>query len=442
MRSVHCLLARAPSRWRYGSGFDGNESLSLRFLLLAVSAAWVAAAGCGTGASSRDRQIGLARPDAIYEILHRETRELAGQDPHVVQTKVLMRVSEVRPDGSRRLRLRLWREVSEGGEDSRLADEVIDVEVSASGEVVGAPARMCGHVGEPRIGRYVRHLLGARTFRTRHVDEGERWRGTYRSDLTDRASPAMFQVDEVAEDAIRGRLVSRVDVEHVQVGAFRVSGRGRIRGLFTVSPTDGFSGWTELRTEIDGRLYEPGTGPRRVARLRIRSQVLARPAREQDLELVPLHVDFGQIRAHLRPIQRCYEERLRRSGALSGRVMVRFTIGVDGRVRGPHATENTTGDAGVAACVIATVQRFRFRPGPLCGPVTFAYPFVFAPQHTTSMPRSRYRAAADLGPLPEPVLPSTSTSQRSQAHHRSSPAPEPREHVGVSGRCSGDAASI
>lgn len=39
------------------------------------------------------------------------------------------------------------------------------------------------------------------------------------------------------------------------------------------------------------------------------------------------------------------------------------------------------GSPAVAECVVSTISRFRFTPGPEGGSVTFAYPFVFAPQN-------------------------------------------------------------
>lgn len=87
------------------------------------------------------------------------------------------------------------------------------------------------------------------------------------------------------------------------------------------------------------------------------------------------------IRARLRAIQRCYETELRRDPTLAGKVTVRFTIVERGTVSNASATENTTGSAAVANCVVSAIRRFRFNPGPDGGSVDFSYPFVFAPQN-------------------------------------------------------------
>ncbi|MBC7173694.1 MAG: TonB family protein, partial [Polyangiaceae bacterium] len=86
------------------------------------------------------------------------------------------------------------------------------------------------------------------------------------------------------------------------------------------------------------------------------------------------------ISRRIRAIQACYERSLRQSPNAAGRVVVRFTIETSGTVSGASAAENTTGDPGVATCVVETVSRFRFSPGPTGGSVTVSYPFVFAPQ--------------------------------------------------------------
>ncbi len=88
-----------------------------------------------------------------------------------------------------------------------------------------------------------------------------------------------------------------------------------------------------------------------------------------------------QIRARLRAIQRCYENELRRNPTLAGKVTVQFTIVERGTVSAARASENTTGSPAVANCVVRTVRRFRFNPGPDGGSVQFRYPFVFAPQN-------------------------------------------------------------
>lgn len=92
-------------------------------------------------------------------------------------------------------------------------------------------------------------------------------------------------------------------------------------------------------------------------------------------------VVVSTIKARLRAIQMCYEQQLRRNPTLAGKVTIEFTIQPRGNVTDVKVKENSTGDAAVGSCVANTVSTFRFNPGPEGGSVTYAYPFVFAPQN-------------------------------------------------------------
>ena len=87
------------------------------------------------------------------------------------------------------------------------------------------------------------------------------------------------------------------------------------------------------------------------------------------------------IRGRQSAFRRCYETSLRNNPTLAGRVAVRFTIQPAGNVAGAQATENSTGDAALASCVVRVISGLRWRQGPEGGSVTFSYPFIFAPQN-------------------------------------------------------------
>ena len=89
----------------------------------------------------------------------------------------------------------------------------------------------------------------------------------------------------------------------------------------------------------------------------------------------------SRIRARRRAFQGCYERSLRNNPALRGKVTVQFTIQTTGTVSGARAAENTSGDAGLASCVVGVVRRLRWNPGPEGGSVQYRYPFVFQPQN-------------------------------------------------------------
>ncbi len=87
----------------------------------------------------------------------------------------------------------------------------------------------------------------------------------------------------------------------------------------------------------------------------------------------------AEVKKRISAIKICYETQLRKNPALAGKVTVQFTIEQSGTISKANATENTTNDPAVAACVVDAVKRFRFNPGPEGGSVTYSYPFVFAP---------------------------------------------------------------
>ncbi len=84
------------------------------------------------------------------------------------------------------------------------------------------------------------------------------------------------------------------------------------------------------------------------------------------------------VKRNLRAIQACYERALKRNVDLKGRVVIRFTIGEDGRVDGmPEIEEDSLSDPSVARCIRSTIRMWRFPLKDNECPV--AYPFVFAP---------------------------------------------------------------
>lgn len=84
------------------------------------------------------------------------------------------------------------------------------------------------------------------------------------------------------------------------------------------------------------------------------------------------------ITARLRAIEGCYTPLLNDDPSRVGRVLVRLSIEMSGLVADVSAVENTTGSAEVAACVVGTIERFRFRPGAEGGSYVVAFPFEFS----------------------------------------------------------------
>ncbi|WP_437952141.1 AgmX/PglI C-terminal domain-containing protein [Sorangium sp. So ce296] len=81
--------------------------------------------------------------------------------------------------------------------------------------------------------------------------------------------------------------------------------------------------------------------------------------------------NFGRFRL-------CYENGLRNSPNLAGRVAVGFTIGRDGAVSSVQNGGSDLPDAGVVACVVRSFYGLSFPP-PDAGIVTVTYPILFSP---------------------------------------------------------------
>jgi hypothetical protein len=87
-----------------------------------------------------------------------------------------------------------------------------------------------------------------------------------------------------------------------------------------------------------------------------------------------------KIHHDLPKINRCYESALRYEPELAGKVKVRFAVVRKGYVQGVHVVENTTGHQGVERCVARVVSGIRFPSRRSGKPLSFTFPFIFAPQ--------------------------------------------------------------
>jgi TonB family protein len=76
-------------------------------------------------------------------------------------------------------------------------------------------------------------------------------------------------------------------------------------------------------------------------------------------------------------IKSCYESALKVNASLKGKVTIRFTIGPAGRITDISVADNSTGDAGIGACIVDKVRGWKFDP-PTGGSVTFSYPFILS----------------------------------------------------------------
>lgn len=76
----------------------------------------------------------------------------------------------------------------------------------------------------------------------------------------------------------------------------------------------------------------------------------------------------------------CYERELRLKRDLKGRVVVSFTIGLDGKLRGaPRVASSSLKDKAVHKCLLGNVSKLRFKP-PQGGVCQVRWPFKFEPR--------------------------------------------------------------
>ena len=116
------------------------------------------------------------------------------------------------------------------------------------------------------------------------------------------------------------------------------------------------------------------TGDKGDAQIRGRVQDAAPDVESSDVDREALARYVKQRKA---AITGCYEKELKRNPSLKGKVVVRFTIGTNGRVTEIDIEENTLGNEAVGSCIRSVIRGwvFPFKPD---SEATVAYPFVFS----------------------------------------------------------------
>ena len=115
-----------------------------------------------------------------------------------------------------------------------------------------------------------------------------------------------------------------------------------------------------------------GAGEEKAIKVNVRTGSLGAEGGVGQIDNGAVAAVFGRRKG---AITACYEKELRRNQNIKGRITLRFTIGTSGRITSIAATQNTTGDEGIASCIISKVQGWKFDP-PSGGAVTFTYPFI------------------------------------------------------------------
>lgn len=84
------------------------------------------------------------------------------------------------------------------------------------------------------------------------------------------------------------------------------------------------------------------------------------------------------VRKHYDAFRKCYEEGLRRTPDLKGKVVVRFVIGRDGGVDSVRNDGSELPDTSVVQCILDAYWDLCF-PRPEGGIITVVYPIMFEP---------------------------------------------------------------
>lgn len=84
------------------------------------------------------------------------------------------------------------------------------------------------------------------------------------------------------------------------------------------------------------------------------------------------------VRRRAGAIRACYEQRLQVKKDLKGKISVRWTITLDGKVTGAAATSDSMGDSATTNCLMRVLRRMRFEK-PDGGVCVVQWPFVFSP---------------------------------------------------------------
>jgi hypothetical protein len=93
-------------------------------------------------------------------------------------------------------------------------------------------------------------------------------------------------------------------------------------------------------------------------------------------EALPPKTPADEAKTRLGDIKRCYEGELKKNPALSGTLVMHWTIEASGATRNVSVERDTLNNSVVAACIGALIARWHFPP-PEGGSADVSFPFVF-----------------------------------------------------------------
>ncbi|MGM0574565.1 MAG: AgmX/PglI C-terminal domain-containing protein [Myxococcota bacterium] len=135
-------------------------------------------------------------------------------------------------------------------------------------------------------------------------------------------------------------------------------GYGRIHGMGKIDT----GGGTGMKAGLGKKKKK------KVGKLRVGSGATQGFCKKSDIARV--------VRRRAGAIRACYESRLQLNPKLSGKLQVRWTIDLQGKVKSTSVTQNTLGDSKAKNCILRVLRRMRFAK-PEGGICVVQWPFVF-----------------------------------------------------------------
>ncbi|MFH1561867.1 MAG: AgmX/PglI C-terminal domain-containing protein [Nitrospirota bacterium] len=85
------------------------------------------------------------------------------------------------------------------------------------------------------------------------------------------------------------------------------------------------------------------------------------------------------VSRYIRQIRYCYEKELQKTPHLNGKIVIKWTITPDGKVKNPTLISSSMNNGIVEGCIMRTIKLIRFPQPKGGGDVTVKFPFIFNP---------------------------------------------------------------
>ena len=154
---------------------------------------------------------------------------------------------------------------------------------------------------------------------------------------------------------------------------------GGTNGGFAIGGAFGKGGSTHGAAFLGlGGIGSPGgMGRGRTGRSGVQGGVASAPSHGARVQgLLPMEAVRKVVDEHISEVQECYENGLIRNPGLSGKLVVEWTIGTNGRVSKVGTKIATLQSNAVSDCIIGHLKGWLF-PKPSGGTVVVSYPFIF-----------------------------------------------------------------